>query len=124
MGISLGFEIFLLIVFIVLHAFFALAETSILNVRRSRLKEMVDDEEVDPDDRVTASRLLELKHNVESFVATMQCGAVLSSFLVATMAALIAYNDLSPSLAISLGWTLRTGTIVAFILAIAGGVIL
>jgi CBS domain containing-hemolysin-like protein len=124
MGISLGFEIFLLIVFIVLHAFFALAETSILNVRRSRLKEMIDDEEVEADDKATASILLDLKHNVESFVATTQCGAVFSSFLVATSAALIAYNDLSPSLALWLDWNLRTATIVAFLLAIMGGVTL
>jgi CBS domain containing-hemolysin-like protein len=113
-----------MIAFIVMHAFFALAETSILNVRRSRLKEMIDDEEVEPDDKATAATLLDLKQNVESFVATTQSGAVFSSFLVATMAALIAYNDLSPSLAIWFDWTLRTGTIVAFIVAIGGGVIL
>jgi CBS domain containing-hemolysin-like protein len=98
MEISLGFELFLAAVFILLHAFFALAETSILNVRRSRLKEMLDDDELDSDDKETAQKLLNLKKKVESTVATTQSGAVLASFLVATCGALIAYNDVTPML--------------------------
>lgn len=124
MEISLGVEIFFAVVFILLHAFFALAETSILNVRRSKLKEMIDDDEVDQEDKDRASTLLSLKKNVEAFVATTQCGAVLSSFLVATFGALIAFNDVAPSLQASFDLTHRTSMFLGFGVTILVAVLL
>lgn len=118
MQLSLGLELFMGALFIVVHAFFSLAETSIINVRRSRLKEMLEDPATDPDDRKTAESILRLKRSIESFVATTQSGAVVSSFVVATFSALIAYNDLSLWLADWLELGRRSSFTIAFIITI------
>src|SRR5207237_6565714 len=94
--IPLPAEIFLVVLFLVLHAFFSLAETSVLNVRKSRLREMVDDDET-PEWKVRRARiLLSFKINPESFIATVQSGSVFFSFLAATYTTFIASEHLWP----------------------------
>lgn len=124
MQLSLGAEIILVVFFILLHAFFSLSETSVLNVRKSRLKEMQDDADADPDDKRTASVLLGLKRNIEAFVATTQTASVFSSFLVATLSAMIAFDHLSTPLQTSLEVTERTSDVISFMIAILVAVLL
>ena len=65
-------ELFLVILFIVLHAFFSLAETSILNVRKSRLQEIVDDPET-PEPRLQrANKILSFKSKKVTVVNRQQ----------------------------------------------------
>ncbi len=96
--IPLSLEIFLVIIFLLLHAFFSLAETSVLNVRKSRLREILDDESTPEWKRRSAKVILSFKLAPENFLATVQSGSVLFSFLAATFTAFIAYNHLSPAL--------------------------
>jgi CBS domain containing-hemolysin-like protein len=94
--IPLGAEILLVVAFLVLHAFFSLAETSVLSVRRSRLHEMTEDEKT-PEWKVRRARtILAFKASPESFIATVQSGSVFFSFLAATFTAFIAYGHLWP----------------------------
>jgi CBS domain containing-hemolysin-like protein len=84
------FEIFLVIVSIVLHGFFSLAETSILTVRKSRLREIIDDPETPALRVLRAEQLLSLKLNPDDFLAVVQSGSVLFSFLAAMSATILA----------------------------------
>ncbi|MEO6941188.1 MAG: CNNM domain-containing protein, partial [Candidatus Kapaibacterium sp.] len=43
--LPLGLDIFLVLLFLILHAFFSSAETSVLGVRKSRLREVIEDED-------------------------------------------------------------------------------
>jgi CBS domain containing-hemolysin-like protein len=86
------FEIFLVILSIVLHGFFSLAETSILTVRKSRLREIIDDPET-PDLQIhRAEQLLALKLNPDGFLAVVQSGSVVFSFLAAILSTLILFQ--------------------------------
>jgi|ERR1700733_11781438 len=114
----LGAEIFLVIVFLVLHAFFSLAETSILNVRKSRLREMLDDEETNPWHIRQAKTILKLKLDPENFLATVQSGSVFFSFLTATLTAFIAYQYIWPLLSAAFGLSSSFGLAAAFIVMI------
>lgn len=114
----LGAEIFLVIIFLVLHAFFSLAETSILNVRKSRLREMLDDEETNPWHIRQARTILKLKLDPENFLATVQSGSVFFSFLAATLSTFIAYQYIWPFLSSDFGLSSSFGLAAAFILMI------
>lgn len=95
----LGAEIFLVVLFLLLHAFFSLAETSILNVRKSRLRELVDDPETSPRVVRQAETVLRFKAHPEGFIAAVQSGSVFFSFLAATYTIFIVYDHLWQSLA-------------------------
>jgi CBS domain containing-hemolysin-like protein len=87
------FELFLVILFIVLHAFFSLAETSILNIRKSRLQEIVDDPET-PEPRLhRANKILSFKLNPDDFLAVIQSGSVLFSFFAAMFSTIVAMQS-------------------------------
>lgn len=96
--IPLGGEIALVIVFLVLHAFFSLAETSVLTIRRSRLHEVLDSEDTPDWRRGRAQKILDFRTNPEAFIATVQSGSVFYSFLAATFTAFIAYGHVWPNL--------------------------
>ncbi len=85
----ISFEIFFVIVSIVLHGFFSLAETSILTVRKSRLREIIDDPESPAPQIHRAEQLLALKLNPDGFLAVVQSGSVVFSFLAAILSTLI-----------------------------------
>jgi CBS domain containing-hemolysin-like protein len=96
--IPLGGEITLVIVFLILHAFFSLAETSVLTIRRSRLHEVLDSEDTPEWRRKRAQKILNFRQKPESFIATVQSGSVFYSFLAATFTVFIAYEHLWPNL--------------------------
>ncbi|HET6402968.1 MAG TPA: hemolysin family protein [Candidatus Kapabacteria bacterium] len=116
--IPLGLEIFLVILFLVLHAFFSLAETSVLNVRKSRLRELLDDEETPEWKLRSAQLVLSFKLQPENFLATVQSGSVFFSFLAATFTAFITYEQVWPLLHLDLGWASNFSLVVAFIVMI------
>lgn len=98
MDIPLGFEIAFIVLFLLLHAFFSLLETSVLTVRKSRLREMQEDENVLVRDQRRAKIVLELKKKPEQFIAAVQSGEVLTGFLSAAFAAIIGYEHVGPTL--------------------------
>ncbi len=116
--IPLGVEIFLVVLFLFFHAFFSLAETSVLNVRKSRLREILDDEET-PEWKLRSARtILAFRLNPENFLATVQSGSVFFSFLAATFTAFIAYEQLWPMLHVELGWSSNFSLVLAFVVMI------
>ncbi len=116
--IPLGAEIFLVLLFLLLHAFFSLAETSVLNVRKSRLRQILDDEET-PEWKLRCARIiLSFKQNPENFLATVQSGSVFFSFLAATFTAFIAYEQVWPLLHLGFGWTSNFSLVLAFVVMI------
>jgi CBS domain containing-hemolysin-like protein len=117
--IPFGVEIFLVIVFLLLHAFFSLAETSVLNVRKSRLGEIANDEKT-PEWKLRSARLiLSFKLHPENFLATVQSGSVFFSFLAAIFTAFIAYEQVWPLLHTGLGWSSDFSLVLAFVVMIA-----
>ena len=94
--VPLGGEILLVFLFLVLHAFFAMAETSVLNVRKSRLREMLDDETLSEGRIRRARQILDFKTKPENFIATVQSGAVFFGFLSAAYAIFIGEDHLWP----------------------------
>jgi CBS domain containing-hemolysin-like protein len=86
-------ELFLVVLFIVLHAFFSLAETSILNVRKSRLQEIVDDPETPAPRLLRANKILSFKLNPDDFLAVIQSGSVLFSFFAAMFSTIVAMQS-------------------------------
>lgn len=84
-----GIELFFIILCIALHGFFSLAETSILTVRKSRLREIIDDPETPELRARRADTILSLKLQPEEFLAVVQSCAVLFSFLAAIFATVV-----------------------------------
>ncbi len=116
--IPLTAEILLVILFLLLHAFFSLAETSVLSVRRSRLHEMTEDEKT-PEAKIRRIRtVMAFKAQPESFIATVQSGSVFFSFLAATYTAFIAYEHLWPLVRMTCGLSADLSLAVAFIVMI------
>ncbi|MDP4200770.1 MAG: hemolysin family protein [Bacteroidota bacterium] len=122
--IPMGGEILLVIFFLILHAFFSLAETSVLSVRRSRLHEMLEDEKT-PEWKIRRARkILAFKSNPESFIATVQSGSVFFSFLAATYTAFIAYEHIWPVVQRIFGFSADFSLAIAFIVMIIGVTVL
>jgi CBS domain containing-hemolysin-like protein len=103
--LPLSLEIVLVCIAIVFYAFFSLVETSILTVRKSRLRELVEDEKEPERTKRKAQAVLSLKSQPEEFLATVQSGAVLSAILAATFASFIALEELKWGFFTNLGWT-------------------
>jgi CBS domain containing-hemolysin-like protein len=113
-----GIELILFVLFLALHSLFSLAETSVLNVRKSKLKEMIDKDDI-PDRLMRRAKiLLEFKVNPEHFIATVQTGSVLSGFLAATFMALFGYEVIAPLFINGLHLTQRSGHALALAIAI------
>ncbi len=82
-------EIVLVFVSIVLHAFFSLAETSILTLRKSRLQEIIEDPETSEPRLRRAQQILSFKQNPDDFLAVIQSGSVCFSFFAAMFSTVI-----------------------------------
>lgn len=93
--LSLSLEIFLVILSIVFYAFFALAETSVLTVRKSRLSELLEDDETPEKTKRHAKAVLSLKSQPEEFLAAMQIGSGFFGIIAAIFAGFFAIEDLS-----------------------------
>jgi CBS domain containing-hemolysin-like protein len=113
-----GVELILFVLFLALHSLFSLAETSVLNVRKSKLKEMLEKDQLPERVMRRAKILLEFKVNPEHFIATVQTGSVLSGFLAATFMALFGYEVIAPIFIDSVHLAPRTGHALALGIAI------
>jgi CBS domain containing-hemolysin-like protein len=114
--LSLSFEIFLVIAAIVAFAFFSLVETSVLTVRKSRLRELMEDEESPEKVRRRAKAVLELKSQPEEFLAAVQIGSGLAVILASIFSSFIALEELKMSIFIKLGWTMGASVAIAVII--------
>jgi CBS domain containing-hemolysin-like protein len=116
-----GLEIALFFLFVAIHAFFSLAETSVLNVRKSRLREMKEDDDVPYSTKHQIETILKFKTKPEHFLATVQTGAVFSGFLAASIMALFAYDVMvdvfESSLALHHTSAVATAIVIALIVA-------
>lgn len=82
MSASIAGELLLLLVLILLNAFFAAAEIAIISVRKSRLRGMLDE-------GVPEARLIQsLSANSSRLLATVQVGVTLAGFFAAATSAL------------------------------------
>lgn len=102
---TLSFEIILVCIAIVCYAFFSLVETSILTVRKSRLRELIEDEKEPERTKRKARAVLSVKAQPEEFLATVQSGSALSAILAATFASFIALEELKWSFFTDFGWS-------------------
>ena len=128
--LSLPLEIFLVFISILFYAFFSLAETSVLTVRKSRLSELVEDEEAPEKSKRHARAVLELKSTPEEFLAAMQIGsgffaivaAIFTGFFAIEELAFLLYNsfNISPGFSIFLGITISVFILLALILTFGG----
>jgi CBS domain containing-hemolysin-like protein len=116
--IPLGAEIFLVILFLILHAFFSLAEMSVLNVRKSRLRELLDDEKTPEWQARRAKIIFGFKLQPENFIATVQSGSVFFSFLTATYTTFITFEHIRPIVQSVSGFSFGFSLAVSFALMI------
>jgi len=111
--LSFPLELFLVFFSIVLYAFFSLAETSVLTVRKSRLSELVEDEETPERTRRHAKAVLALKSQPEEFLAAVQIGSGFFAIVAAIFTGFFAIEELSvilyESFSISTGLSLFIG---------------
>ena len=111
-------EVVFVLLFLVSHAFFSLAETSVLNVRKSRLREIISDETSELSIIRRAKIVLGFKLAPETFLATVQSGSVFSAFLAATYTTFIAYDHLWPTVSRLTGLSQQSSEATAFLLVI------
>ena len=72
-------EIVLISIFIIINGFFAASEIAVVTSRRTRIKQMVDEE------RKNAKILLSLREEPDRFLATIQIGMTLSGALASAI---------------------------------------
>src|SRR5207248_2265627 len=73
-------------------------ETSVLTVRRSTLRKILEDENEDEKAKHKARSVLNIKGSPEEFLALMQSGSIFSIVFAATFAGFFAVEDLSEAL--------------------------
>ena len=103
--LPISLEIFFVLLALLFHAFFSLVETSVLTVRKSRLREIVEDEESTSKLKRKAKAVLDLKSQPEEFLATVQCGSGFTVIIAATFASFIAHEEVQDMLT-TIGWNL------------------
>ena len=75
------FQLLLLLVLILLNAFFAMSEIAIISLNDAKMKKMAED----GDKR--AAKVLKLTENPSNFLSTIQLGVTLAGFLTSASAA-------------------------------------
>jgi CBS domain containing-hemolysin-like protein len=128
--LSLSLEIFLVFVSIVFYAFFSLAETSVLTVRKSRLSELIEDEDTPEKTKRRANAVLALKSQPEEFLAAVQIGSGFFAIVAAIFTGFFAIEELaqllyanftiSSGLSVFLGITFSVLILLALILTFGG----
>jgi putative hemolysin len=86
---NIGSTIILVIALIVLNGFFALAETALISVRRTRIKQLVEE------GSKSAATVQKLIENPTRFMATVQIGVTLVGFLASAVGAINLANPLA-----------------------------
>ena len=85
-------DISVIIIFIFINGFFAAAELSVVTLRKSRIKKLIDD------GRKNAIVLHKLREEPEKFLATIQIGVTLAVTLASAIGGVIAVERLKPFL--------------------------
>ncbi len=80
-GASIGFQILLLFILILLNAFFAASEIALISLNDNKLKKMADE------GNKKAKRIVKLVSDSSNFLATIQIGVTLAGFFTAGSAA-------------------------------------
>ncbi len=93
--LPLSLEIVFVILSLAVYALFSMIETSILTVRKSGVRKLLEDTDEKAKTRKRAAAILEIKSKPEEFLAFVQSGTILSVVLAATFASLIALDDVS-----------------------------
>jgi putative hemolysin len=83
-------EIILISIFIIINGFFAASEIAVVTSRRTRIKQMVDEE------RKNAKILLSLREEPDRFLATIQIGMTLSGALASAIGGAAAVKEVKP----------------------------
>jgi putative hemolysin len=92
---ALWFEIFGVLLLILLIGFFSASEVAVLSTRRSRMKELADE------GNRKAAIILEFQNTPERFLATIHVGIVFSMILASGLGGLIAIQNIVPALGAS-----------------------
>ncbi|MBS1904671.1 MAG: HlyC/CorC family transporter [Bacteroidetes bacterium] len=92
--LPLSLEITLVVFSLAVYAVFSMVETSILTVRKSRLRKLIEDEHERQKVRDRAAAVLEIKSRPEEFLAFVQSATILAVVLAATFTSFIALDDL------------------------------
>ncbi|HYM21103.1 MAG TPA: hemolysin family protein [Candidatus Kapabacteria bacterium] len=93
--LPLSLEILLVLITLIVFALFSMVETSILTVRKSSLRKMIEDEDESRKRRDHAAIVLEIKSHPEEFLALVQSGVILSVIFAATFSSFIALDDVA-----------------------------
>jgi putative hemolysin len=83
-------EIILISIFIIINGFFAASEISVVTSRRTRIKQLVEEE------RKNAKILLSLREEPDRFLATIQIGMTLSGALASAIGGAAAVKTVKP----------------------------
>ncbi|HMK56972.1 MAG TPA: hemolysin family protein [Dissulfurispiraceae bacterium] len=86
-------EIVLISIFVLINGFFAASEIAVVTSRRTRIKQMVDEE------RKNAKVLLNLREEPDRFLATIQIGVTLSGALASAIGGAAAVKAVKPVIA-------------------------
>jgi CBS domain containing-hemolysin-like protein len=130
--LPLSLELFFIFIALIFYAFFSLIETSMLTVRRSTLKKILEDELETEKTKHRSRSILSIKSRPEEFLAFVQSGSILSVVFAATFAGFFAVEDLSSTLVDWFGLSstssmifslVLTALILAWILLTFGGLI-
>ncbi len=85
-------EIILIFIFVLINGFFAASEIAVVTIRRSRIKQLVDE-------KVYNARLLsELRQNPDRFLATIQFGVTLAGAVASAIGGAAAVKVIKPFL--------------------------
>jgi putative hemolysin len=111
---GLSFELVAIVVLLGVNAFLAASETSIVSARRARLQMLADE------GNGAAGRVLHLKENPSSFLATVQVGITLAGFFASAVGAVSLARILEGSLrAFPLEFVRNSAYGIAFVLVTA-----
>ncbi|WP_028842439.1 hemolysin family protein [Thermodesulfovibrio yellowstonii] len=83
-------EIFLIIFLIILNGFFAAAEIGVVTLRKTRLKQLIEEK------RQNAEIVQKFKENPDKFLATIQVGITLIGSLASALAGAYAVKNIKP----------------------------
>ena len=88
----MALEIILILIFIIINGFFAASEIAIVSMRRSRIKQLIEE------GRLNAEVLHRLREEPDRFLATIQIGVTIAGALASAIGGAAAAENLKPLL--------------------------
>lgn len=88
----MALEIILILIFIIINGFFAASEIAIVSMRRSRIKQLIEE------GRLNADVLHRLREEPDRFLATIQIGVTIAGALASAIGGAAAAENLKPLL--------------------------